>query len=114
MDEYAEIMAIKDRLDKLDGRTNMEEAKSNQFKQLEKASKEVSAMIPNDARWVTLPGYVVSLENRLSDLEKRSGLLSSSLSRQLWALFGRLVLLWIILGSVWLAVVLLAYAVSGG
>ena len=63
MDEYAEIMAIKDRLDKLD---------------------------------------------------KRSGLLSASLSRQLWALFGRLVLLWIILGSVWLAVVLVALGLEGG
>ena len=92
----------------------MEEAKSNQFKQLEKASKEVSAMIPNDARWVTLPGYVVSLENRLSALEKRSGLLSPSLSRQLWALFGRLVLLWLILGSVWLLGVIVALGLSGG
>jgi hypothetical protein len=54
------------------------------------------------------------LTNRLSDLEKRSGLLSPSLSRQLWALFGRLVLLWLILGSVWLAVVLVALGLKGG
>ena len=47
-------------------------------------------------------------------LNTRSGLLSPSLSRQLWALFGRLVLLWIILGSVWLAIVLVALGLSGG
>ena len=54
-----------------------------------------------------------NIKKRLSKLESRSGLLSPSLSRQLWAFFGRLVLLWIILGSVWLVLVLLAYAVSG-
>ena len=54
------------------------------------------------------------INDRLSALEKRSGLLSSSLSRQLWALFGRLVLLWLILGSVWLAVVLVALGLEGG
>ena len=57
---------------------------------------------------------VQALKDRLSALEKRSGLLSPSLTRQLWALFGRLVLLWIILGSVWLAVVLVALGLSGG
>ena len=109
------------------------EAKSEQLEQLEKAIKEAQAMIPNNAQWVTLPGYVVSLENRISVLEnlvdkkidarfeafayalnKRSGLLSAFLSRQLWALFGRLVLLWIILGSVWLAIVLVALELEGG
>ena len=56
---------------------------------------------------------IEDLKKRLSSLESRSGLVSPSLTRQLWALFGRLVLLWIILGSVWLVLVLLAYAVSG-
>ena len=54
------------------------------------------------------------INDRLSALEKRSGLLSSSLSRQLWALFGRLVLLWIILGSVWLLGVIVVLGLSGG
>ena len=54
------------------------------------------------------------LKDRLDKLDKRSGLLSPSLSRQLWALFGRLVLLWIILGSVWLLVVIVALGLEGG
>ena len=54
------------------------------------------------------------LKDRLDKLDKRSGLLSPSLRRQLWALFGRLVLLWIILGSVWLLGVIVVLGLEGG
>jgi len=71
----------------------------------------------HEGEWVvvrSLEAYITDINKRLSKLESRSGLLSPSLSRQLWALFGRLVLLWIILGSVWLAVVLVALGLEGG